>query len=369
MYTTHMIPFFNLKKINGGYRRELLAAIAEVVDSGFYILGPKVKLFEEAFAKYCGVGEAIGTGNGLDALALIIRAYKEIGIFKDGDEILVPANTFIASVLAITENNLKPILIEPDINTYNIDPNELEGRITKKTRAIMIVHLYGRVGYSEKIRKIATKYGLKIIEDCAQAHGAMYKGRRVGSLGDAAGFSFYPAKNLGCLGDGGAITTSDKKLATVVRALRNYGSYEKYLNEYKGINSRLDEMQAAILLVKLKYLDRENEKRRQIAEIYLQKINNAKLILPAQNDLSNVWHLFVVRTKDRDGFLKYLADNGVQALIHYPVPPHKQRAYLELGKASHVITEEIHKTVISLPLYPAMTRKDILRVAAVCNSY
>lgn len=365
-----MISFLNLKDTNAPYRQELIDAITEVIDSGWYILGEKVKSFERGFSEYCGVKETIGTGNGLDALSLIIRAYKEMRIFREGDEILVPANTFIATILAITENRLKPVLVEPDINTYNIDVNLLEEKITDKTRAVMVVHLYGLVGYSDKMREIADKHGLKIIEDSAQAHGAVYEGRKTGSLGHAAGFSFYPAKNLGALGDAGAVTTNDAKLADTIRALRNYGSNKKYENLYKGVNSRLDELQAAILSVKLKYLDEENEKRRKIAIEYLDGIKNKKLILPKTgDDKSHVWHLFVLRTEKRDEFARHLLDNGVETLIHYPIPPHKQKAYLEWNSQKYPITEEIHNTIISLPLSPVMTKEEAEKVIEACNSF
>lgn len=364
-----MIPFLNFKDLNVSYKKELIEAIAAVIDSGQYILGPKVKSFEEKFSKYCGVKETIGTGNGLDALTLIIRAYKEMGVFREGDEIIVPANTYIASILSITENRLKPVLIEPDINTYNIDVDLLEKNITKKTKAILTVHLYGQISYSDKMQKIARKHGLKIIEDCAQAQGAMYKGKKAGSLGDAAGFSFYPSKNLGALGDAGAVTTNDKNLAKIIRALRNYGSYKKYYNEYKGVNSRLDEIQAAVLLVKLKYLDKENKRRREIAELYLENINNKKLTLPKGDGTSHVWHLFVVSTKNRDKFFKHLLNNGIEPLIHYPLPPHKQKAYSEWRELNFPITEEIHNIVISLPLHPAMISKEISKVIKTCNTF
>jgi len=365
-----MIKFLNPKDINAQYRQELIDAIKGVIDSGQYILGPKVSEFEKKFAKYCGAKEAIGTGNGLDALVLIIRAYKELGLFHEGDEILVPANTYIASILAISENHLKPVLIEPDINAYNIDVNLLEKNINKKTKAILTVHLYGQASYSEKMRKIARRHGLKIIEDGAQAHGAKYGVKRVGNLGDAAGFSLYPSKPLGALGDAGVVTTNDRKLAEMIRALRNYGSHKKYYNKYKGINSRLDELQAAVLLVKLKYLDKDNNSRRKIANLYLNSIKNSKLILPiARANESHVWHLFVVRVKNRDNFTKYMLKNGIETLIHYPVPPHKQGAYHKLKDQKYPITEEIHNTVISLPLYQTMREKEILRVIKACNEY
>jgi dTDP-4-amino-4,6-dideoxygalactose transaminase len=363
-----MIPFLDFKDLNKPYKKDLIKAISQVIDSGKYILGDKVELFEKKFSNYCGVRYAIGTGNGLDALILIIRAYKEMGIFHEGDEILVPANTYIASILAITENRLKPVLIEPDINTYNIDANLLESKITAKTKAIMVVHLYGQVGYSDKIQEIANKYNLKIIEDSAQAAGASYKGKRVGNLGDASGFSFYPSKNLGALGDAGAITTNDAELAKIVRAIRNYGSHEKYHNQYQGINSRLDELQAAILLVKIKHLDIENNRRRKIAKLYLNKIKNPKLILPRiKDETSHVWHLFTVRTKNRDNFKEFLVNNGVQIMIHYPIPPHKQSAYLDWNNESYPVTEEIHDTIISLPLHPFMKKGDINKIIEVCN--
>ena len=364
------VPFLNLKIIDARHRQELIDAITEVVDSGQYILGSKVVDFENEFAKYCGVKHCIGVGNGLDALTLIIRAYKELYVFNEGDEILVPANTYIATILAITENRLKPVLIEPDINTYNIDVNLLEKHITQKTKTILVVHLYGQVGYSEKMRSIADAHGLKIIEDCAQAQGASYSGKKTGSLGDAAGFSFYPGKNLGALGDAGAVTTNDARFAETVRALRNYGSQKKYYNQYQGVNSRLDEIQAAVLLVKLKYLDEDNKKRREIARQYLEGIKNEKLILPqALQDESHVWHLFVIRIQGRDRFQKYLSDQGIQTIVHYPVPPHKQEAFREWNSMSFLATEEIHRTVLSLPLHPLLAQSDVERIITTCNAY
>jgi len=365
-----MIPFLNLKQSNLSYQQELREAIFSVIDSGWYILGEKVENFEKEFSKYCGTKETIGVGNGLEALILIIRAYKELGIFQEGDEIIVPANTYIATILAITENRLVPVLVEPNLATYNLDVDLVEQKITSKTKAILTVHLYGQVSYSDKMQAVADKYNLKIIEDSAQAHGAIYASKKTGNLGNASGFSFYPSKNLGGLGDGGGITTSDLKLAEVARYLRNYGSFKKYLNEYKGINSRLDEIQAAVLLVKLKYLDRENELRREIAKQYLAEIKNEKLILPqVKNELAHVWHLFVVRAKERDKFFKYLADRGIESLIHYPLPPHKQKAYAEWNNLSLPITEEIHQTVVSLPLYSTLTQEQILKIIEACNNY
>lgn len=365
-----MISFLSFKDINIPYKEELMNAISDVIDSGQYILGEKVKLFEEKFSLYCGVKHAVGTGNGLDALSLIIRAYKELGIFHEGDEILVSSNTYIASILAITENRLKAVLVEPDIKTYNISADLLEEKITPKTKAIMVVHLYGQIGYSDDLQMIANKYNLKIIEDCAQSHGAVYGDRKVGGLGDAAGFSFYPSKNLGAIGDAGAVTTNDSELAEIVKALRNYGSNEKYHNKYKGVNSRLDEIQAAVLLVKLKYLDIETKKRRDIAVRYLKGIKNKQLILPyLSSEESHVWHLFVVRVRDRDRFQKYLLENGVSTLIHYPIPPHKQPAYKEWNNERYPIAEEIHRTVISLPLNPTMTDEEVSKIIEICNSW
>ena len=367
----YMIPFLDLRAINAAHREEIMAAITRVFDSGQYILGKEVEQFEAEFTRYCGVKHAIGSGNGLDALTLIIRAYKELDILHEGDEILVPANTYIATILAITENRLKPVLVEPDTSTYNIDVNRLEDIITVKTKAIMVVHLYGQVGYSQRMQKIANAHGLKIIEDCAQAHGAILQDKRTGSLGDAGGFSFYPGKNLGALGDGGAVTTNDPALAEIVRALRNYGSHKKYYNQYQGVNSRLDALQAAVLSVKLKYLDGENEKRRTVAEFYLQHITNAALVLPqpALHRESHVWHLFVVRTENRDHFQQYLQDREIQTVIHYPVAPHKQEAFSDWDTQIYPVSEALHASVISLPIYPTMTLEQANYIAAACNAY
>lgn len=365
-----MIPFLDLKGINLRHKDELMDVVSRVIDSGQYILGDQVRSFERAFAVYCGVTHTIGVGNGLDALTLIIRAYKEMGLFHEGDEILVPANTYIASILAITENRLTPILVEPDIHTYNIDCNRLEDSITNRTKAILTVHLYGRVSYCDKMRSIADKHGLKIIEDSAQAAGAEHEGRKVGSLGDAGGISFFPSKNLGALGDAGAITTADDQLAQLTTALRNYGSHEKYFNQYLGVNSRLDELQAAILLVKLRYLDQENDARRKIARRYLRSIDNRRITLPEDGaDRSHVWHLFVVRVEDRNRFADYLRENGVGSMVHYPVPPHKQDAYADWRDRHYPITEEIHRTVISLPLNPSLSEADVNTIISVCNAY
>lgn len=365
-----MIPFLDLKALNTRHRTELAEAVTGVIDSGWYILGECVEKFEKEFSEYCGVEHTIGTGNGLDALTLILRAYKELGIMQERDEILVPANTYIATILAITANRLVPILVEPDTQTYNIDPELLESHITPKTKAILTVHLYGQIGYSEKMQEVARAHDLKIIEDAAQSQGASYRGKKAGNLGDATGFSFYPSKNLGALGDAGAVTTNDIKLAEVVRALGNYGSHKKYYNLYKGVNSRLDEMQAAMLSVKLKYLDADNNARRAMAMRYRKEIKNPELILPKmQDEESHVWHVFAVRTKKRELFQKHLLDNDIESLIHYPVPPHKQVAYAEWNMQSYPITEEIHETIVSIPLYPTLSEENQTRVITACNSF
>lgn len=361
-----MIKFLDLYKINEQYRNEIDEKINQVLDSGWYLLGQQDELFEKHFAEFCGTKHCIGCANGLDALNLIIKGFG----FSKGDEIIVPANTYIASILAISMNEATPVLVEPDINTYNINPDLIEDKITDKTKAIMVVHLYGQAVQMDKIWELAKKYNLKIIEDSAQAHGAYYKNKRVGNLGDASGFSFYPGKNLGCMGDGGCITTNDDKLAEKIRALRNYGSHKKYCNLYKGINSRLDEIQAGILDVKLPYLDKDNQKRRQIAQYYLDNIKNEKIILKkSYNNLANVWHIFPVRTNNRDRLQEHLKENDIQTLIHYPTPPHKQEAYKEWNNLSFPVTEEIHKTILSLPISPVMTDEEIKKVVEVINAF
>jgi len=365
-----MISFLDLKGINAQYRTELIEACAKVIDSGWYVQGNECKEFNSEFAQYCGTKYAIGVANGLDALILILRAYKELGIMKDGDEVIVPSNTYIASILAISQNNLVPILIEPDINTYLINPNKIEEKITSKTKAILPVHLYGQTCEMDKINEIAKKYNIKVIEDSAQSHGAFYKDKKSGNLGDASGFSFYPGKNLGALGDGGAVTTNDEELANAIKALGNYGSHKKYENLYKGINSRLDEMQAAMLRVKLRYLDEESNKRREIANYYLENIKNYNLILPTVSAKDNhVWHLFVIRTNKREKLQKYLLDNGIQTLIHYPLPPHKQKAYTEWNNQSYPISEQIHNEVLSLPISPILKISDVNEIIQVLNEY
>ena len=365
-----MIPFLDLKKINAQYREELIGACTKVIDSGWYVQGNECIEFEKEFAQYCGTKYAVGVANGLDALILIIRAYKEMGILSDGDEVIVPSNTYIASILAISQNNLVPVLVEPDLDTYLIDPFKIEEKITSKTKAIMPVHLYGQTCEMDEINKIAKKYGLKVIEDSAQSHGAYYKNKRCGNLGDASGFSFYPGKNLGALGDGGAVTTNDEELAHTIKALGNYGSHKKYENLYKGVNSRLDEIQAAMLRVKLRHLDKEIEKRREIADSYLQNINNENIILPKVRAKDNsVWHLFVIRTNKRDMLQKYLLENRIQTLIHYPLAPHKQEAYKEWNAESFPISEQIHDEVLSLSISGMQSLDDTRKVINILNRY
>lgn len=365
-----MIKFLDLKKVNQKYNSEIKSVINQVVDSGWYLQGEEVKKFEDNFAKFCGVKFCIGVANGLDALQLILRAYIELGILKKGDEVIVPANTYIASIISISENSLTPILVEPDITTYNIDSNKIESVITNRTKAIMLVHLYGQCAYNAQIEYIAKKHNLLIIEDNAQAQGASYQGKLTGSLGHAAATSFYPGKNLGAFGDAGAVTTDNSELAETIRTIANYGSREKYINKYIGVNSRLDEIQAAILNIKLKYLEADNQRRRVIAKKYLNEINNPKIILPEHtDDLAHVWHLFVVRTEQRYELQSFLLDNGIQTIIHYPIAPHKQEAYKIWNSQSFPITEQIHKEVLSIPLNPALTDIEIDTIIDCLNKW
>ena len=366
-----MIKFLDLQKINQQYADELKQAASEVIDSGWYLLGERIKTFETDLQQYGGAGHVIAVSNGLDALRLILRAYIELGIMKEGDEVIVPSNTYIASILAISDNGLKPVLVEPDLETYNLDFSKIEEAITPKTKAIMVVHLYGRVCWSEKLEEIAEKHQLKIIEDNAQAIGAEWKGIKTGNLGDAAGFSFYPGKNLGALGDSGAVTAKNEELANTVRALANYGSHKKYENKYKGLNCRMDELQAAFLSVKLKYLDRENQMRRKIATAYIEGIQNNKIVLPRlpSNPKEHAWHLFVIRTEDRSKLQEYLKENGVQTLIHYPIPPHKQQAYKEWADQNFAISEKLHEQVLSLPIGPVMETVDVEHIIYALNEF
>jgi len=366
-----MINFLDLKTINSTYRDEILTAITRVVDSGWYIMGKELTEFENEFANYNNVKHCIGVANGLDALELILRAWKEMGLLKNGDEVLVPSNTYIASILAVSENGLVPVLVEPDLKSFNITINNIKEKISSRTKVILPVHLYGAACPMGEITDFAKKNNLLILEDCAQAHGAAIKGKKVGCWGDASGFSFYPGKNLGALGDAGAITTNDDTLAEVLFALRNYGSHKKYENKYKGTNSRLDEMQAAILKIKLNYLNEDNEKRRQIALKYIKGINNNSLILPdfPNDEFSHVWHLFVVRTSKRDELQKYLLENDIQTLVHYPIPPHQQKAYGEMKNYDFPISQLLHNEVISLPMDPTLTDQSVNRVIDVLNRW
>lgn len=365
-----MISFLDLKAINAQYRDELLAATTRVIDSGWYIQGSEVKLFEEEFGAYCGAKHCVGVANGLDALTLTLRAWKELGKLKEGDEVIVPANTYIASILAITENRLKPVLVEPDPSTFNLCAEKTASAITANTKAILSVHLYGQLAPMPELMELAVKHNLLVLEDAAQAHGASLDGRKAGSWGHAAGFSFYPGKNLGALGDAGAVTTSDEELAKTIRALGNYGSHKKYENLYQGVNSRLDEMQAALLRVKLRYLDKEIEHRRDLAKQYHAHLKHPAIRLPAPpSEEQHVWHLFVVQTEKRDELQKYLSASGIQTLIHYPIPPHQQVAYPLLSLENHPLTEKIHRSALSLPMGPHLSGDDVQKVSKIINLF
>ncbi len=374
--TDNEIKFLDLQAINALYQPELGQAVERIINSGWYLLGNEVKAFEEEYASFIGTKYCIAVANGLEALQLILRGYIEMGMLKSGDEIVVPAHTFIASILAITENHLNPIFVEPDIVSYNIDPAQVEEKITNKTRAIMLVHLYGQNSLGPEIQRIVERHNLLLIEDNAQAQGAIYNGKRTGSLSHAAGHSFYPGKNLGALGDSGAITTNDKDLADIIHALGNYGSAEKYINKYQGFNSRMDEIQAAVLRVKLRYLDRDNQKRRKIAEIYTKNIGSKKILKPPiyaggniLDNLSHVWHLYVIRSNRRTFLKEYLAQRNIQTLIHYPVPPHKQAAYRSWNNKSLPLTEKIASQVLSLPISPVISESEAYYIAEVLNDF
>ncbi len=365
-----MIPFLDLKSINGQYADELKQACARVIDSGWYIMGNELTQFESEFANYCGTKHAIGVANGLDALILTLRAWKELGKLKSGDEVIVQANTYIASILAITENDLVPVLVEPNPASFNLDPGLIRKAITPKTKAILPVHLYGLLSPMPELMSIAQEYNLLVLEDCAQSHGAEINGKLAGNWGDAAGFSFYPGKNLGALGDAGAITTNDDTLAQTLKALRNYGSHKKYENIYQGLNSRLDEIQAAMLRVKLNFLPSETLRRQQIARRYLSEIKNDLIILPELKEpLSHVWHLFVVRCNEREELQQHLVNSGIQTLIHYPIPPHQQKAYGYMASYCLPITELIHSQVLSLPLDPTMNDESIDSIIKAVNGF
>ena len=364
------IPFFELKRLHLPYEAELREQVQTVLSSGWYVRGPYVAEFEHAFSQYLGGPNVVGVGNGLDALTLIFRAYMELGKLEVGDEIIVPANTYIASVLAISECGLVPVLVEPDLETYNVDVLRVKENINSKTKAVLTVNLYGLISDVKSLRFICKERNLLLIEDNAQATGAIFEKQQAGTFGDAAGFSFYPTKNLGALGDGGAVVTKDETLAATVRALANYGSEEKYKNIYRGVNSRLDEMQAGALTVKLSYLDEENASRRAVAARYLSEIDNPKIALPVGDYAeAHVWHLFVVRTQNREAFMTYLSDHGVQAQIHYPTPIYQHPAYRDLMFLSKPVTEKICAEVISLPMGPYLTAEEVAYVVEVVNAY
>jgi len=366
-----MIRFMDLYSVNARFDREFNKAYAKFLSSGRYILGEEVNTFETNFATFCGAKFCVGTANGLDALTLIFKAYIELGLLQKGDEVIVPANTYIASILAIIHSGLNPVLIEPNEKSFNISPTKIEDAITWKTRAIMVVHLYGQLADMEMIKGISNSHNLILIEDAAQAHGAINdEGIKAGSFGDVAGFSFYPSKNLGALGDGGCVTTNNQELAKMVRKLGNYGADSKYVNEVKGFNSRLDEIQAMFLNIKLPFLDSDNNRRIEIAKQYASGIISNKIVLPnfsGKND--HVFHQFVIRVKNRDAFVDYLNCNNLETIIHYPIAPHKQKALDEFSHLSFPITEKIHKTVVSLPLYPTMTNEDIQMIIKLLNAY
>ncbi|MCD8296051.1 MAG: DegT/DnrJ/EryC1/StrS family aminotransferase [Prevotella sp.] len=365
-----MIKYLDLQKVTASHGEEINSAIRRVVDGGWYLLGEENRRFEEEYAKYIGTEHCVTCGNGLDSLTLILRAYIEMGVLKEGDEVIVPANTYIATILAITENNLIPVLVEPRIDTFQIDDNRIEDAITKKTKAIMLVHLYGRCAYTDHIGELCKKYNLKLFEDNAQAHGCTFNGRHTGSLGDAAGHSFYPGKNLGALGDAGAVTTNDADLATAIRAIANYGSSRKYVFDYIGHNSRMDEIQAAVLRTKLPYLDADNDKRKALAIHYIQNIHNPKLRLPSLEYCENsVHHIFPILCEQRDELQQYLTAHGVQTLIHYPIPPHKQRCYHALSSLHLPITEQIHVQELSIPLNQVLEEAEIATIIRLLNEF
>lgn len=365
-----MIKFLDLKGITDLYADEIKQAVDSVIDSGWYLQGNANKQFESDYAQYIGTNYCVGVANGLDALIWIYRAYIEMGVMQPGDEVIVPANTYIASILAITENGLNPVLVEPDITTFEIDDKLIEQAISPRTKSILIVHLYGRCAYTEKIGELCRKYNLKLVEDNAQAHGCRYRGKRTGSIGDAAGHSFYPGKNLGAFGDGGAVTTNDEKLATCVRTLANYGSQKKYVFQYCGRNSRLDEIQAAILDVKLRHLDEDNSRRQHVAKYYYEHINNPLITMPTRlSDENNVYHIFPVLCPERDRLQQYLTENGIQTLIHYPIPPHKQECYKEWNTMNLPVTEQIHQQELSIPISQILSDDDIQQITSILNSF
>lgn len=365
-----MIPFLNLKDVNQLRVSEIIEVIKDVINSGWYLNGKYNKIFERNYSKYIGVENTIGVANGLDALRLILRGYIEMGLITEGDEVIVPANTFIATIFAITECNLKPVFVEPNLFNLQIDSSKIESKISKRTKAIMIVHLYGQCSFDNTISNLCSKYNLKLIEDNAQAHGCLYMNKKTGSLGDAAAHSFYPGKNLGAMGDAGAVTTNDNELAQIIRSIANYGSTKKYISRYNGINSRLDEFQAAILDVKLKYLDSDIQLRKNIALRYLNEIKNDKISIPRSFDLSShVFHLFPILTEKRNELQSYLFDNGIETIIHYPIPPHKQKCYPEFNHLCFPITETIHDQELSLPMSPTLNEDQVNYIVETINRW
>lgn len=365
-----MIKFLDLQKVTQAYSDEIHEAVSRVIDSGWYLQGRENDAFEAEYSHYIGTKHSIGCANGLDALIWIFRAYMEMGVMKPGDEVIVPANTYIASILAITENNLKPVLVEPSLDTLQIDDSLVEAAITERTRAILIVHLYGQCAYTEKIGELCHKYNLKLVEDNAQAHGCVYRARKTGSLGDAAGHSFYPGKNLGALGDAGAVTTDDEELAKAICSLANYGSSRKYVFQYQGRNSRLDEIQAAVLRVKLLHLDAALEARRKVARYYRENISNPHVRLPLPIvEESHAYHLFPILCDRRDELQQFLTGQGIQTLIHYPIPPHQQECYKEWNHLSFPVTEQIHQQELSLPISPVMEENDVLHIVKTINNF
>ncbi len=366
-----MIPFLNLHKINNRFKKEFEQTFTSFLDSGHYILGQSVLQFEKEFAAYCGTQYSVGVASGLDALILIFRGYKELGVLQDNDEVLVPSNTYIATILSILEAGLTPVLVAPLLETYNINTEAIAQKITPKTKAILVVHLYGQLANMEAIKAIAKQYHLLVIEDAAQAHGAIdINNHKAGNLSNAAAFSFYPSKNLGALGDGGVVTTSNEDLSRIIRQIRNYGASSKYVNEVRGVNSRLDAIQARFLSIKLPFLDIDNESRRNIAKQYISEINNNKVTLPFYDNSNNhVFHLFVVRVADREHFIQYLEDKGVQTLIHYPIPPHQQKALKGIFKGACPIAEKIHQEVVSLPISPLQNKADTQKIINIINQY
>ena len=365
-----MVKLLDLQSITMQHGDEYKAAANRVIESGWFLQGKEIEKFETDYARYIGTSQCVSVANGLDALYLMMRAYKEMGIMQDGDEIIVPANTYIATIIGITRNNLVPVLVEPTWNNLEIDIDKIEAAVTPKTKGVLIVHLYGRVAYNDKLGEICKKYNLKLMEDCAQSHGCAWKNVKTGSLGDAAAHSFYPGKNLGAFGDAGAVTTSDLELAQVIRALANYGSQKKYVFKYVGMNSRMSELDAAVLDVKLKYLDEDNAKRQKLAAYYYENLKNPLITLPAQiPDENNVYHQFPVFCERRDELQEYLKLNGIQTLIHYPIPPHKQECYKEWNERSYPITEKIHTQELSIPMNQVITQEQAEEVVSVLNSF